>query len=71
MNYVYVGVGEYATSKTSGDIVRTLALGSCVAVILLDTEHRSVGLLHIALPDSSINKSGTMENLAWTGDSSR
>ncbi|MCG8606060.1 chemotaxis protein CheD [bacterium] len=61
MNYIYVGVGEYAASKTQDDIIRTLALGSCVAVILLDTERRSVGLVHIALPDSSINKQRASE----------
>ncbi len=68
MNYVYVGVGEFATSKTPGDIVRTLALGSCVAVILLDTEHRSAGLLHLALPDSSINKKRARERPGMFAD---
>jgi chemotaxis protein CheD len=61
MNYNYVGVGEYAASRTQGDIVRTLALGSCLAVILLDTERRSVGMVHIALPESSINKKRAAE----------
>jgi len=56
MNVIYVGVGEYAASKTPGEIVKTLALGSCVAVVILDAKNKSVGLLHVALPESSINK---------------
>jgi len=55
MKIVYVGVGEYATSNTGGVLVKTLALGSCVAVVALDRVSRSVGLLHVALPESSIN----------------
>jgi len=54
MNVVYVGVGEFAASKT--ETIKTMALGSCVAVVLLDTQNRTVGLLHVALPDSSINQ---------------
>ncbi len=56
MSVVYVGVGEYAACKSAGHVLKTLALGSCVAVILLDVQNRAVGLLHVALPDSSINK---------------
>ena len=48
MNVIYVGVGEYAISGTPGEIVKTLALGSCVAVVVLDADNKSVGLLHIA-----------------------
>ena len=56
MSVIYVGVGEYAVSKTPGDIIKTMALGSCVGVIILDPIKNAVGLLHVALPDSSINK---------------
>ena len=56
MKVIYVGVGEYSTSKVPGEVVKTMALGSCVAVIVLDPKNRVVGLLHVALPDSSINK---------------
>lgn len=56
MGVVYVGIGEYAASNTPGEVIKTLGLGSCVAVILLAPKHKAVGLVHIALPDSSINK---------------
>ena len=61
MNVIYVGVGEYATSSTPGEIVKTLALGSCVAVVMLNAKNKSVGLVHIALPESSINKNRAKE----------
>lgn len=68
MNVVYVGVGEYAVSKTPGEIVKTLALGSCVAVVILDPKNKLVGLLHVALPESSINKKRAMERPGMFAD---
>ncbi len=68
MNVIYVGVGEYATSVTPGEIVKTLALGSCVAVVILDAKNKSVGLLHIALPESSINKKRAKEKPGMFAD---
>ena len=68
MNVIYVGVGEYAASKTPGQIVKTLALGSCVAVVILDAKNKSVGLLHVALPESSINKKRAEEKPGMFAD---
>jgi chemotaxis protein CheD len=56
MSTIYVGIGEIAVSRTPGDRVKTVALGSCVAVIVLDPIQHAVGMLHVALPDSSINQ---------------
>ena len=61
MATIYVGVGEFAATKKTGDIVKTMALGSCVGVIFLVPSIRAVGLLHVALPDSSINKNRVAE----------
>ena len=69
MGTIYVGVGDYAASKTPGAVVRTLALGSCVAVMLLDPKQKAVGLLHVALPDSSINKKRMEERPGMFADS--
>lgn len=55
MPTIYVGVGEYAAAKAAGDIIKTMALGSCVGVILLDPDMKIAGMLHVALPDSSIS----------------
>jgi len=55
MSQINVGIGELAVSRTPGQILKTFGLGSCVAIVALDPKVRAVGLIHIALPDSSIN----------------
>ncbi len=55
MSNIILGVGEFGISKTPGDIVKTFALGSCVAVILMCPKTRTVGMVHVALPESKIN----------------
>ncbi|MDY0191581.1 MAG: chemotaxis protein CheD [Desulfuromonas sp.] len=55
MSNLILGVGEFGASKTPGDIVKTFALGSCVAVILMCPKTRTVGMVHVALPESKIN----------------
>ncbi len=56
-----IGVGELAATRTPGEAVRTLALGSCVAVILLDAKTRTVGMAHIALPESAVSPARARE----------
>ncbi len=68
MAVIYVGVGEYAASKTPGDVIKTMALGSCVGILTLDPKSRAVGLLHVALPDSSINKKRVAERPGMFAD---
>ncbi|MEE9553450.1 MAG: chemotaxis protein CheD [candidate division Zixibacteria bacterium] len=68
MATIYVGVGEYAVSKNPDDVVKTLALGSCVGVIMLAPESKAVGLLHVALPDSSISKKRVAERPGMFAD---
>jgi chemotaxis protein CheD len=55
MRQINVGIGEFAVSKNPEEKIKTFGLGSCVAIIVLDPKVRSVGLMHVALPDSSIN----------------
>ena len=61
MGTVLLGIGEFGASKTPGDIVKTLALGSCISVLFLDPKTRMVGMVHIALPDSSIATAEELE----------
>lgn len=56
MTTVYVGVGEFAATQNPLEVLKTLALGSCVGVIALSPDQKIAGLLHVALPESSINK---------------
>lgn len=55
MSQINVGIGEVAVSKTQGEVIKTFGLGSCVAIVVLEPKVRAVGLIHIALPDSTIN----------------
>lgn len=52
---IVVGIGEYAISNNGEDIIRTYALGSCIALTVYSPRKRVLGMVHIALPDSSIN----------------
>jgi len=52
-----VNMGQIAVSKTPGDVLAALGLGSCVAVCAYDPLARTGGMLHVVLPDSSIAKS--------------
>ena len=55
MATVMIGIGDLGASKTPGDLVKTMALGSCVAVIFLVPKTRCVGRVHVALPESKID----------------
>ena len=50
-----IGIGHIKASATPGDEIKTYALGSCVAVILYDKKSKIAGMIHLALPDSSVN----------------
>lgn len=68
MPTVMLGVGDLGVSGTPGDVLKTLALGSCVALILLDPRTRSVGMVHVALPESSINAEKAMITPGYFAD---
>lgn len=56
MGDIIIGIGGFRASKSTGDTLKTYALGSCVALLAYDKKHKIAGLLHVALPDSKINK---------------
>lgn len=66
---VSVPIGEYAVSKTPGEVLTTHALGSCVAVCLWDPVARVAAMLHFLLPDSSINRTRAHAQPATFADS--
>ncbi|HEY5672101.1 MAG TPA: chemotaxis protein CheD [Malonomonas sp.] len=68
MGQVILGVGDYGASSQLGEEVKTYALGSCVSVIFLDPKTRTVGMVHVALPDSSINKNKAQEKPGYFAD---
>ncbi len=55
MGLLNVGIGEWAVSDDASDILKTYALGSCVAVIIYDARLAIAGLIHVALPDSKVD----------------
>ena len=68
MPVIMIGVGEYGASNTPGDSVKTMALGSCVAVMLLHRRTKSVGLVHVALPESKISQERAKERPGYFAD---
>ncbi len=50
-----LGIGDHGATNTPGTAIKTLALGSCVAVILMDPRSRTVAMAHVALPASEIS----------------
>jgi len=69
MGTIMLGIGDYAATRAPGDIVKTMALGSCVAVILLDPETQTAGMVHIALPDSTLNAEKKEKQPGYFADS--
>ncbi len=55
MEEIRVGIGEYGVSRNGESMIKTYALGSCVAVVVYDKARRTAGMMHVALPDSSVN----------------
>jgi chemotaxis protein CheD len=51
-----IGIGEYAVSSNEEDIIKTFALGSCIALVIYCPNVKRLGMVHIALPDSTIIK---------------
>lgn len=54
MAEIVLGIGGIGATNTKGSSLKTYALGSCIAVVILDPQTRTVGMVHVALPDSSI-----------------
>ncbi|MBN2642966.1 MAG: chemotaxis protein CheD [Victivallales bacterium] len=52
-----LGIGDYGSTNRADTEIKTMALGSCVAVVLLDPKTKTVGMVHVALPDSNIQQS--------------
>ena len=55
MSTVTLGIGELGMVNKPGDVIKTHALGSCVAIVILDPATRSIGMVHIALPESKVH----------------
>lgn len=56
-NSTILGVGDLSATAKQGAILKTYALGSCIALMILDPVTRCVSMAHIALPESTISPS--------------
>jgi len=56
MGVITVGIADCQSSNQQGDTLVTHALGSCVAVAVHDKTAGVAGLLHIMLPESTLNR---------------
>lgn len=63
-----VGIGEWVVSSDPADIIKTYALGSCLAVIIFDSKLGIAGMIHIALPDSSIDAAKAQSRPGYFAD---
>jgi chemotaxis protein CheD len=61
-NAVVVGIGDRRVAWAPTSSVATYALGSCVAVMAWDWKLKMGGLLHVMLPDSSIDPAKAAAN---------
>jgi chemotaxis protein CheD len=52
MSDTMVRMGELAASRSAGDKLVTLGLGSCIGLALIDRRSGVAGLAHVVLPDS-------------------
>src|SRR5262245_26678655 len=68
MACVTLGIGDLAAAKGSGTFIQTLALGSCIALILHDFGSRSAGMAHVALPDSAISPAKALDLPGYFAD---
>lgn len=65
---IHIGIGELAVTKVPGEQLKTMALGSCIAVIMLDPIKKAIGMVHVALPDSSIDRLKAMGQPGYFAD---
>ena len=65
---VVVGVGDLAVSNNTNVAISTFALGSCVGIVVYDSEVKVGGLIHIMLPDSSLSPDKAQRQPAMFAD---
>ncbi|MCD4650600.1 MAG: chemotaxis protein CheD [Candidatus Cloacimonetes bacterium] len=54
--YVVVSISEMQLSDNRQDTIITYSLGSCIALVIYDPVKKQGGMIHLMLPDSSIEK---------------
>jgi chemotaxis protein CheD len=65
---VVVGIADLVVSNNPGAVLTTYSLGSCLGISIYDPVVRVGGLLHIMLPDSTIDSAKAMQKPAMFAD---
>jgi chemotaxis protein CheD len=65
---IMLGVGDFGATNKPGEVVKTLALGSCVSVVFLYPKTRTIGMVHVALPDSGLGQAKASERPGYFAD---
>lgn len=68
MNPIVIGMADYAVSADPEDVLVTYALGSCIALLIHDSQAGVGGLLHFMLPESKIDERKARENPSMFAD---
>jgi chemotaxis protein CheD len=53
---IILGIGDHAIANRADDVLKTFALGSCVAIVIYYPARQVLAMAHIALPASKINR---------------
>lgn len=56
MREIIIGIGDFQISNDTNSVLKTFALGSCVAVVIYDNQTHTGGMIHIALSNSKVNE---------------
>lgn len=56
MRDIIIGIGDLFACKDVNMVLKTFALGSCVAVTIYDQQNQTGAMVHIALSDSKVNE---------------
>lgn len=68
LNQIVVGIADFQTSKDREATLVTYALGSCVGIGVFDPASSVGGLLHVLLPESSLDAEKAAKNPAMFAD---
>ena len=65
---IVLGIGDYGATSNPDEVIKTIGLGSCVAIVCTDTQSNIAGMIHIALPDSSLSPDRRVEKPGYFAD---
>jgi chemotaxis protein CheD len=65
---IVLGIGDYGATSDSSELIKTIGLGSCVAIICTDTNASIAAMIHIALPDSTHSPERRIEKPGYFAD---